>query len=204
LWLVAGYKVTFGDFWHRSICRILKIGIMQVIEERISNKRVRKIFFNVPTAENTVVVRQMSYLGKIVRGPSNYPSRQMLTAWNANPRPRGGVLTTNKKALVQSLHTLLPKEMTEIIAMKNKTTGKHTTKDTLNKDGKMELWIKIAEDEKLWNWHINKLQTPGLSTPLPTHTEQDNHPPPPHHNQATEIQKNSHLHMIELPYKTYG
>ena len=51
MWLVAGYKVTFGDFWHRSICRILKIGIMQVIEERISNKRVRKIFFNVPPAE---------------------------------------------------------------------------------------------------------------------------------------------------------
>jgi hypothetical protein len=73
---------------------------MQVIEERTSNKRVRKIFFNVPPAENTIVIRQMSYLGKIVRGPSAHPPRQMITEWNANPRPQGGVLITNKKVLV--------------------------------------------------------------------------------------------------------
>ncbi len=81
-----------------------------MIEERITNERIRKIFFNVPTAENTIVVRQMNYLSKIVRGLTNHPPRQMLTAWSANPLPKEGVLTTNKKALVQSLHTLLPKE----------------------------------------------------------------------------------------------
>jgi hypothetical protein len=87
-------------FWHRSIRRILRIGIGQVIKERITNERIRKIFFNVPTAENTTVIRQMNYLGKIIRGPTNHPPRQMLTAWSANPRPKGGVLRTNKKALV--------------------------------------------------------------------------------------------------------
>jgi hypothetical protein len=110
-------------FWHSSIRRILKIGIMQVIEERISNKRVRKIFFNVPTTENTIVIRQMSYIGKIARGPNTHPPKQTITAWSANPCPRGGVLTTNKKALVQLLHTHIPKEMTETITTKNKTTG---------------------------------------------------------------------------------
>ncbi len=49
-------------------------------EERITNERIREIFFNVPTAENTIVVRQMNYLGKIVRGLTNHPPRQMLTA----------------------------------------------------------------------------------------------------------------------------
>ncbi len=97
-----------------------------MIEERITNERTRKIFFNVPTAENTIVVRQMNYLGKIVRGPTNHPPRQMLTAWSANPHPKGRVLTTNKKALVRSLHTLLPKEMTDTTITKNKTTGKST------------------------------------------------------------------------------
>jgi hypothetical protein len=97
----------------------------------------------------------MTYLGKIVRGPTNKPPRLMLTVWSANPHPKGGVLTTNKKALVCSLHTLLPKEMAETITTRNKTTGKHTTKHMLNKDGKLKLWIKIAEDEQ--NWHINKL-----------------------------------------------
>ncbi len=72
----------------------------------------------------------------------------MLTAWSANPRPKGGVLTTNKKALVRSLHTLLPKEMTETTITRNKeTTGENTLKHMLNKDGKLKLWIKIAEDE---------------------------------------------------------
>jgi hypothetical protein len=91
----------------------------------------------------------------------------MLTALSANTCPKGGVLTTNKKAHVQSLHTLLPKEMTETTITKNKTTGKSTTKHTLNKDRKLKLWIKIAEDKELWNWHLNKLPMPGLSTPPP-------------------------------------
>ncbi len=115
-------------FWHRSIQRILWIGLGQVIKEKITNERIRKIFFNVPTAENTIVIRQMTYLGKVIRGPTNHPPRQMLTAQSANPRPKGGVLTTNKKALVHSLHTLLPKEMTETTTTRNRTTGKKHNK----------------------------------------------------------------------------
>jgi hypothetical protein len=92
----------------------------------------------------------MKYLGKIVRDSTNHPPRQMLTAWIANPRPKGGVLMTNKKALVRSLHTLLPKEMTETTTTRDKTTGKSTTKHTLNKDRKLKLWIKIADDKELW------------------------------------------------------
>jgi hypothetical protein len=133
-----------------------------MIEERITNERIRKIFFNIPTAENTIVVRQMNNLGKIIRGPTKHPPRQMLTAWSANTCPKGGVLTTNKKALVQSLHTLLPKEMSETATTKNKTTGKSTTKHTLNKDRKFKLWIEIAEGKELWNWHLNKFQMLGL------------------------------------------
>ncbi len=44
-----------------------------MIEERITNERIRKIFFNVPTADSTIVIRQMNYLGKIIRGPTNHP-----------------------------------------------------------------------------------------------------------------------------------
>jgi hypothetical protein len=151
-------------------------------------------FFNVPTAENTIVVRQMNYLGKIVRRPTNHPPRQMLTAWSANPRSKGGVLTTNKKALVRSLHTQLPKEMTEMTITKNKTTRESTAKHMLNKDGKLKLWIKITEDEELWNWHLNKLQTPGLSTPLLTQTEQDD-PLPHHHPHELNPPCNNQIHQ---------
>ncbi len=109
-WALRRSHIKLEVFWHRSIQRILWIGIGQVIKERITNKRIRKIFFNTPTAENTIVIRQMIYLGKIVQGPTKHPPRQMLTAWSANPPPKGGVLMTNKKALVCSLHTLLPKK----------------------------------------------------------------------------------------------
>jgi hypothetical protein len=107
----------------------------------------------------------MTYLGIIIRGPTNHPPRQMLTAWSANPHPKGGFLTTNKKALGFSLHTLLPKEMTETTTARNKATCKNTTKHMLNKDRKLKLWIKIAEDKELWNWLRIKLQMPGLSPP---------------------------------------
>ncbi len=165
-----------------------------MIEERIANERIRKIFFTIPTAENTIVVRQMNYLGKIIRGLTNHSPRQMLTVWSSNPHPKGGVLTTNKKALVQSLHTLLPKEMTETTITKNKTTGKSTTKHTLNKDGKLKLWIKISEDEELWNWHLNKLQMLGLLPP-PPNPNRTRQPPPPHHPHVPNPPCNNQIHQ---------
>ena len=70
----------------------------------------------------------MSYLGNIGRCPTNYPPRQMLAAWSTNLHPQGGVFTTNKKALVCSLHTLpLSKKMIESITTTNKTIGKNTS-----------------------------------------------------------------------------
>jgi hypothetical protein len=74
---------------------------------------------------------------------------------------------TNKKALVRSLHTLLPTKMTEHFVTQNQITGEHTMRTRLNKDGKMQLWLEIAMDEQLWNWHINKLKYPGHNKPPP-------------------------------------
>jgi hypothetical protein len=101
---------------------------------------------------------------------------------------------TNNKALIHSLHTLLHEEMAETITTGDKTTGKHTTKNKLNKDGKVKLWIKIAEDKELWNWQIIKLQAPGLSIPPPKPNRTRQPPPslttptcrtPPHHSNQT-------------------
>ena len=73
---------------------------MQVKEERITTERIRKIFMNIPSLEDTITARQLTYIGKIVRGPNDHPPNQLLTAWTNNPRPQGGVLTTNKKAII--------------------------------------------------------------------------------------------------------
>jgi hypothetical protein len=82
----------------------------------------------------------------------------------------------------------------------------------LSKDWKLKLWIKIAKDEKLWNWHLSKLQTTRLSIPLLTQTEQEDpplphhpHTPNPHHDnqihQGTRIikEKNTHDRETSLP-----
>ena len=82
--------------------------MMQVKEERMTNEKIRKIFMNIPSAEDTITVR-----GKIVRGPDDHPLNQLLTAWTNTSRPQGGVLATNKRAIVRSLHTLIPNKMME-------------------------------------------------------------------------------------------
>ncbi len=93
--------------------------MMQVKEERITNERIRKTFMNIPSAEDTITARQLTFIGKMVRGPNDHPPYQLLTTWTDTLRPQGGVLTTNKKAIVQSLHILLPNEMTECVMVKN-------------------------------------------------------------------------------------
>ena len=51
---------------------------------------------------------------------------------------------TNKKAIVNSLHLLLPKEMEEIHTWTNKSTRETSSKPILNKEGELRLWLKIA------------------------------------------------------------
>ena len=125
----------------------------QVRDEHIRN--TRKIFFNLPDAQNLVAIRSMMYIGKevVVRSPNQCPPKQrMLTAFsNNNPRPPSGVIMTNKKAIVNSLHLLLPEDiMEETHTSTNKTTGEITNKTAMNKDGELRLWLKIALDEEKW------------------------------------------------------
>jgi hypothetical protein len=75
--------------------------MLQVKEERITNKLVRERFFKLPNAESMIAARQFSYLGKMVRnhGDDHLP-KQLLTAWGNNPQSRGQPLYTNKKSLI--------------------------------------------------------------------------------------------------------
>jgi hypothetical protein len=150
------------SFIHQNIRSILRIKMTQVRDEHIRN--TRKIFFNLPDAQNLVAIRSMMYIGKevVVRSPNQCPPKQMLTAFSNNPRPPSGVIMTNKKAIVNSLHLLLPDIMEETHTSTNKTTGEITNKTAMNKDGELRLWLKIALDEEKWTYHIRKLQQPGV------------------------------------------
>ena len=107
--------LKLNSFIHRSIRSILRIKMTQVRDEHIKNTRIRKIFFNLPNAQNLVAIRSMTYIGKVLRSPDHCPTKQLLTAFSNNPRPQSGVIMTNKKAIVNSLHLLLPDIMEETI-----------------------------------------------------------------------------------------
>jgi hypothetical protein len=191
---------TLDVFLHRSIRRILGITITQVQDEHIKNSSIRKTFYNIPDIRNQIAIRQTSFLGKVVRAPDQHPPKQLLAAWCNHPRPIGGPLMTNKKSMVKSLHLLLPAEMTEPKQVRNRVTKEMEIKQVLNKDGKTSLWINIALDTALWEWHIEKLRQPGVEIPppdpnrrssntssTPPPSPNNNNPPPsppPRHNNA--------------------
>jgi hypothetical protein len=180
-------------FWHKSIQTILGIRMQDVMDDHISNEQIRKIFHEIPDAFATLTARSMNYLGKIVRAPDSHPPKLLVTAWVQNPRPKSGVLMTNKKALVRGINSLLPNETTEEVTTRCKTTGVTTTTRRHNPNGKLSNWIHIALDKRVWEWHIHKLTHRNSPTPpFPQCNEnqqhnqrrdddQDSYSPPPRH-----------------------
>ncbi len=162
-------------FVHSSVRRILGINMLTVREERLRNEEVRKMLFDIPDARRMIAARQMSYMGKIIRhhNPEHIP-KQLLTAWVNNPRPKRGVLFTNRKSLVNSLNMLYrPKDLNEDAPHPN-----------LNKNGKLKQWYDDAHDEKYWEWKIDDiLRKPHLNKPPPSSNNPN--PPPEDTNQET-------------------
>ena len=166
-------------FWHRAIRNILGIRMAEVIDDHITNEQIRKIFHDIPDAESLLNARSMNYLGKITRAPDTHPPKLLMTAWIPNPRPKAGVLSTNKKAMVRSLNALLPEETRETITKTCKTTGASTTTHKQNPNGDLKNWLHIALDKRLWDWHIYKLthpNSPPPPRPSPAETRESNDP----------------------------
>ena len=67
-------------FLHRSIRRILQISMSTVQEQRLHNGKVRDMFYSIPCVRNMIAARQMDFVGKMIRGPPDRPSRNMITA----------------------------------------------------------------------------------------------------------------------------
>ena len=76
-------------FLHRSIRRILQISMSTVKEERIRNERVREMFYLIPCVRNMIAAQQTDLIGKMIRGPLDRPSRNMITACCDHKRPIG-------------------------------------------------------------------------------------------------------------------
>ena len=54
--------------------------MLQVKEEKISNKKIRELFYNIPDAGSLIAVKQLNFIGKIVRREDSFFPKQLLTA----------------------------------------------------------------------------------------------------------------------------
>ena len=109
-----------------------------VIDEKITNKSLRKRFFNIPTIRNQLAKRQLTFIGKVVRNSEDQIPTKLLTAWCNNKRKRGAPLQNNKNNLAQNIRLIVPGEP---------------------KDGLLTNWVYLALDDGYWKHLIKQLGT---------------------------------------------
>jgi hypothetical protein len=74
--------------------------------------------------------------------------KQLITAWVNHKRPKGGILTTNKKSIVKALHLLYSVELT--------TNPFNNALRHIDKKGSLSGWLEDdVKDEKRWEWLID-------------------------------------------------
>ncbi len=95
-------------FLHRSIRHILHISMTKVYEQHLHNDNVRKMFYSIPCVRNMIAARQMDFVGKMVCGPPDRPSRNMITACCDHKRRVGRPQTTGKNFMVENLRLSIP------------------------------------------------------------------------------------------------
>ena len=93
-------------FLHRSIRRILQISMTKVREQRLHNDKVRQMFYSILCVRNMIAARQMDFIGKMICGPPDRPSRKMITACCDHKQRVGRPQTTGINFMVENLRLL--------------------------------------------------------------------------------------------------
>jgi hypothetical protein len=137
-------------FLHQSIIqRTLQILITKVQEQQLCNGKVHDIFYFIPCVRNMIAARQMVFVGKVIRGPPDCPSRNMITACCDHKRQVGRPQTTGKNFMVENLHLLFQDIPTVQI----------------DRHGSLRSWIHEASNEKYWCQLVDRVLHPA--TPIP-------------------------------------
>jgi hypothetical protein len=138
-------------FLHRGIHRILQISITKVKENQIRNEKARKMFYSIPCAQNMITVRQANFIRKMMQGPPDQPSRNMITVCCDHKQRVGRPQMTGKNFMVENLRLLFQDVPTVHIDCY----------------GSLRDWIHKASDNIYWNQLVDCLLHPN--TPLPEH-----------------------------------
>ena len=162
------------------------------------NNKIRKWFYNIPDAGSLIAMKQLNFIGKVVRKEDLFIPKQLLTAWVNNKRKCGGVLTTNRKSIVNALEHLYPANVyrpDENGDLRKDSKGKKIPV-TIHMDslGSLKFWYKDALNKKRWSWMIeSKIRSPHLKIPNPssnTSNSQHKTPSPRRNNQQQQGNQN--------------
>ena len=119
----------FEVFLHRNIRKILKITITMVIDEKVTNESVRKLFFNCTNTWYQLAKQKPTFIGKVVNNSEDQIPTQLLTAWCDNKRKTVAPLQNNKKNLSQNISLIVP---------------------GVAKDELLTTWVYLALDDGYW------------------------------------------------------
>ena len=161
-------------FLHQRIQHILQILMTKVQDQRLRNVKVHDMFYSIRCIKNMIAARQMDFVGKMVRGPPDCPSSNMITACCDHKCQVERPQTMGKNFMVIKLGLLFQDIPTVQI----------------NRHGSLCSWIHEASNAKFWCQHVDQLLHPATPVPerpvnwgpLPSwqaHRATNGPPPPP-------------------------
>ena len=66
------------------------------------------MLYNIPTVQNQIAFRQITYLGKLFQHEASHIPTRLLTAWCDHPCKVGRPLLTNKQSMVRNIRLVIP------------------------------------------------------------------------------------------------
>ena len=144
-WALRKYLLASLEvFLHRGIRRILKIKMIKVFGQHITNTSIRGKFYNIPTIKNQIALQQLTHLSKIFHREYSHIPTRLLTVWCNHPRKVGRPIFTNKQYMVRNIQQVIP---------------------NVDAYGAMSTWGFHALDAQHWNNLLNILRHPLFEPP---------------------------------------
>jgi hypothetical protein len=136
-------------FLHCSIWCILQISMTKLQEQWLRNDKVWEMFYSIPCVRKMIAAWQINFVRKMIRGPPNCPSCNMITACCNHKRQVGRPQMTGKNLMVENLR-LLFHDVTTV---------------QIDQYCSLRTWIHEASNKKYWCQLIDQLL--HSLTPLP-------------------------------------
>ena len=129
-----------SGFHHKSIRKILKIGMQNVKDDHIKNEHIRNRLC-VDDIHEIMLSRQANFIGRIARLPQDRLPRQIIGSWLPTARKVGAPDATTARTMHSTLTSILRLDETTL-------TGNDRTE--WSRYGALSAWVPMAEDRHYW------------------------------------------------------